>query len=133
MACRKRRRSWPVNSEAHRSPCSVIRSWCFASARVAIIVATYLAPNSYRGGASGDYDGDGRMDLLVLPVDGPSVLLANKSESAGKWIAFQLHGTRSNRDAIGTKLTIQSCGHTQTETVRNGGSYISHNDSRIHF
>src|SRR4051794_37698457 len=73
------------------------------------------------------------MDLLVLPVDGLPVLLANKSESAGKWIAFQLHGTRSNRDAIGTKLTIQSCGHTQTETVRNGGSYISHNDPRIHF
>lgn len=92
-----------------------------------------LTPNSYRGGSSGDFDNNGRMDLLVLPVEGPAVLLANRSEPIGGWIGFRLRGSRSNRDAIGAKLIMRACGSSQTETVRNGGSYLSHNDPRVHF
>jgi hypothetical protein len=39
----------------------------------------------------------------------------------------------SNRDGIGAMVTIESSGRRQVAEVRSGGSYISHNDMRVHF
>jgi len=89
--------------------------------------------NSYRGGCAGDFDNDGRMDVAVLPIDGQPLLLQNKTATSNAWVGVQLRGTRSNRDAIGARVQIGFCGNTQFETVRNGGSYLSHNDPRLHF
>lgn len=89
--------------------------------------------NSYRGGATADFDNDGKMDLIVLPISGTPVLLRNCAANQNSWIGLALRGTRSNRDAIGAKVTLEACGQRQFEEERNGGSYISHNDSRIHF
>ena len=88
---------------------------------------------SWRGGASGDFNNDGRVDLIVLPISGSPVLLENRSETRHSWIGFRLQGTHSNRDGIGAKIWVDSCGKTQFETMRNGGSYLSHNDPRLHF
>ncbi len=90
-------------------------------------------PNSYRGGCTGDFDNDGRMDLLVLPIAGQPVLLHNLNSGIASWIGLSLRGTRSNRDAIGASVKVESCGKTQFDTVRNGGSYLSRNDPRLHF
>jgi enediyne biosynthesis protein E4 len=89
--------------------------------------------NSYRGGAAGDFDNDGRMDVVVLPIAGQPLLLQNKSANSNSWIGLSLHGTRSNRDAIGSSVQIGFCGKRQFDTVRNGGSYLSRNDPRLHF
>jgi len=92
-----------------------------------------VSNNSYRGGCTGDFDNDGRMDVAVLPVDGQPLLLQNKTANSNSWVGVQLRGTRSNRDAIGARVQIAYCGITQFETVRNGGSYLSRNDPRLHF
>ena len=89
--------------------------------------------NSYRGGCAGDFDNDGRMDLVVLPIAGAPLLLANRTEGGNHWIGLQLRGTRSNRDGIGASVHVEACGKTQFETMRNGGSYLSHNDPRLDF
>jgi hypothetical protein len=89
--------------------------------------------HSYRGGAVADFDNDGRVDVVVLPVAGSPVLLHNTTAVSNSWTGLVLRGTRSNRDAIGAKVKIESCGKTQFDTVRNGGSYISRNDPRLHF
>jgi hypothetical protein len=89
--------------------------------------------NSYRGGCAGDFDNDGRIDVAVLPIAGQPVLLQNKTSNSNFWVGLLLLGTRSNRDAIGASVRIASCGKTQFDTVRNGGSYLSHNDPRLHF
>ncbi len=91
-----------------------------------------VQPNSYRGGAAGDFDNDGRVDLIVLPISGSPVLLRNQTRAAS-WIGFTLRGRRSNRDGIGAKVQIRACGITQMQTAKNGGSYISRDDGRIHF
>jgi hypothetical protein len=88
---------------------------------------------SWRGGCTGDFNNDGRMDLVVLPISGSPLLLENRSQTGHSWIGFRLQGTHSNRDAIGAKIWVDSCGKTQFETMRNGGSYLSHNDPRLHF
>jgi hypothetical protein len=101
----------------------------------AVLVYSYpeIPNNSYRGGCSGDFNNDGKMDLVVLPISGSPVLLRNDTADNNAWVGLKLRGTRSNRDAIGAEVTVESCGHTQTDSVRNGGSYLSRNDPRLHF
>jgi len=89
--------------------------------------------NSYRGGCSGDFDNDGRIDVAIIPIAGSPLLLHNESANSNSWVGLQLRGTKSNRDAIGASVEISACGSTQFDTVRNGGSYLSRNDPRLHF
>jgi len=89
--------------------------------------------NSYRGGCAGDFDNDGRIDVAVVPIAGQPLLFQNKTANGNAWVGFLLRGTRSNRDGIGARIEIAACGQTQFETVRNGGSYLSRNDPRVHF
>jgi hypothetical protein len=48
-------------------------------------------------------------------------------------VLFKLIGTKSNRAAIGARVTIQSGGVRQIAEVRGGASYLSQNDLRLHF
>jgi hypothetical protein len=48
-------------------------------------------------------------------------------------VLFHLVGTRSNRAAIGARVTIHAGATTQFDEVRSGGSYLSQNDLRLHF
>ncbi len=89
--------------------------------------------NSYRGGAVADFDNDGKLDLIVLPISGAPVLLKNETRDSGAWLGLTLRGTKSNRDAIGATVTVNACGREQTDSVRSGGSYLSRNDPRLHF
>ena len=64
--------------------------------------------------------------------DAPS-LLRNDLKSANHWIKIQLQGTKSNRSAIGATVTIETAKSRQIDVVLSQSSYISHNDSRLHF
>jgi hypothetical protein len=87
---------------------------------------------SSRGAAFGDYDNDGDIDILVVNIDDRPTLLRNDT-TGGHWLTLKLTGTKSNRDAIGALVTIEAGGARQVAEVRSGGSYISHNDMRVHF
>jgi len=63
--------------------------------------------------------------------DAPS-LLKNYGEH-GSWISLKLVGTKSNRDAIGARVTVSAAGHNQLQEVRSGGGYVSQSDFRLHF
>jgi hypothetical protein len=103
------------------------------SAFVPVFRYPSVADNSYRGSAAGDFDNDGKVDIVVLPIAGQPLLLQNQTTNSNSWVGLQLRGTRSNRDAIGASVSLESCGRQQFDTVRNGGSYISRNDPRLHF
>ena len=97
------------------------------------LLSTSIPTQSYRGGAWGDFNNDGRIDIVVLPVDGKPLLLENRSLTRHAWSGLRLRGGRSNRDALGARVEIDSCGKKQFGTMRNGDSYLSHNDPRVHF
>jgi enediyne biosynthesis protein E4 len=79
-----------------------------------------------RGLATGDFDRDGRVDLLITHTNAPAVVLANESRDEHNWLGLRLVGTLSNRDAIGASIHIESStGARQLEQVKGGGSYAS--------
>lgn len=90
-------------------------------------------PQPARGAAFGDYDNDGDIDVLVINVNSPPNLYRNDGGNRRSWIGFRLVGVSSNRDAIGARVEIEAGGRTQVGEVRSGGSYLSHNDMRVHF
>jgi enediyne biosynthesis protein E4 len=70
---------------------------------------------------------------VVLNVGEPPSLLINTNQSSNHRVMFHLIGTRSNKAAIGARVTIHAAGITQFDEVRGGGSYLSQNDLRLHF
>jgi hypothetical protein len=88
---------------------------------------------SRRGAAFGDIANNGNVDIVVLNVGEPPSLLLNTNKIANHRVLFRLQGTKSNRAAIGARVTIHAGGMTQFDEVRGGGSYLSQNDLRLHF
>ncbi len=88
---------------------------------------------SRRGVAFGDIWNDGAIDALILNVGEPPTLLRNHLTNGNHWVEFKLEGTKSNRAAIGARLTIRTGKLVQFNEVRGGGSYLSQNDFRLHF
>ena len=83
-----------------------------------------------RGMAIGDYDNDGRVDVLVGNNGGAPVLLHNNAGQGNHWLGVKLQGTNCNRDAVGARLTWSVGGVKHSRTKNGGGSYLSAHDPR---
>jgi enediyne biosynthesis protein E4 len=92
-----------------------------------------LPLHSRRGAAFGDVFNTGNIDVLLLNVGDPPSLLKNLNANGFHRVLFKLIGTKSNRAAIGARVTIRAAGVKQLSEVRGGGSYLSQNDLRLHF
>ncbi|MBI2150146.1 MAG: CRTAC1 family protein [Acidobacteria bacterium] len=97
------------------------------------VAGDLFTPRPARGAAFGDYDNDGDIDVLVVNSNSRPSLYQNDGGNRKAWIGFRLIGASSNRDAIGARVEIEAGGRTQIGEVRSGGSYLSHNDMRLHF
>jgi DNA-binding transcriptional regulator YhcF (GntR family) len=86
-----------------------------------------------RGLAVGDLFNDGNVDVVVGDLDGAPMILKNHGVPGRNWVSFDLAGTKSNRMAIGARVKVVAGGMTQTDEVHSGGSYLSQNDTRLHF
>ncbi|MEW6749603.1 MAG: CRTAC1 family protein [Candidatus Latescibacterota bacterium] len=86
-----------------------------------------------RGGAAGDYDNDGDLDLFVLNLDQPSMLLRNDGGNRRHWLQVALEGTRSNRDGIGARVRVRAGDLVHVEERLSACGYLSQNDPRLHF
>jgi hypothetical protein len=83
-----------------------------------------------RGLAVGDYNNDGRIDVLVGNNGQAPVLLKNNAGEGHHWVGVRLQGTGCNRDAVGAILSWSAGGTTRTRYKSNGGSYLSSHDMR---
>jgi enediyne biosynthesis protein E4 len=95
---------------------------------------------SGRGAAFGDLFNNGKIDVVISPIDGPPVLLKNVDPDQHHWVELKLigganpaNGKTSPRDAIGATIYLSANGTRQREDVMSGGSFISSNDQRPHF
>jgi enediyne biosynthesis protein E4 len=88
----------------------------------------------HRGVAFGDFDNDGRIDMVVSVLGGPVKLFHNISSQLNHWILLNLVGTRSNRMAIGAQVRVSTeDGNSQWNQVSTAVGYASSSDSRVHF
>jgi hypothetical protein len=92
-----------------------------------------LPPASRRGAAFGDLNNDGKIDILMLNVGQPPTLLLNRTQTSNHAVLFKLIGTKSNKAAIGARVSVTAGGVVQFTEVRSGTSYLSQNDLRLHF
>jgi hypothetical protein len=89
---------------------------------------------SGRGAAFGDLFNDGKIDVVINPVDGPPVLLRNVNPDHHRWVELKLvGGPRSPRDATCATVYLTANGMRQRRDVLSSESYISANDRRLHF
>jgi hypothetical protein len=98
-----------------------------ASAQAGTIFQT---PLSVRGLAVGDFDNDGRLDVLLGVNGGQPVLLKNVADPRNRWAGVRLVGERANRDGVGARITWSAGGVRRARLKTAGGSYLSSHDPR---
>lgn len=86
-----------------------------------------------RGCAFGDFDNDGDIDVLIMNLNEPPSLLRNDLKGDSHWIKVKLVGTKSNRSAIGARVTVRYGSKVQAQEVLSQASFYSVNDFRLHF
>jgi hypothetical protein len=87
---------------------------------------------SHRGLAVGDFDNDGRLDLLVTALDEPPELLHNEG-AAGSWLTVVCEVPGGAAIPVGTRVTVTAGGRKQVRQISAGESYLSSSDTRLHF
>lgn len=88
-----------------------------------------------RGMAQADFDGDGKIDVLVANLDSEPTLLRNVSENKNNWLAVKLVGDtakKTPKDAIGSCVFVTTGKLRQRFDLISGGSYASQNEQIIH-
>jgi hypothetical protein len=91
----------------------------------------FQEPHVGRGLAMADYDNDGRMDLAFSNNGERAVLLHNETATANHWVRLELQGTKSNRDAIGARVTVYAGAQRLVRHRKGGGSYLAAHDPRM--
>lgn len=87
---------------------------------------------SMRGLAVGDYDNDGKPDLLITAIDAAPLLLRNETKTPFHWATIRLlnrHGSPS----INARARITSGAATQVREVRSGSTYCSQSSFDLNF
>jgi enediyne biosynthesis protein E4 len=94
-------------------------------------------------GATDTYDGRsvvladlwnrGVLDVLIANQGGPLLIYKNTVDPENQWLEFALEGSKSNRSAIGARVTLYWNGRQQVQEVSGGSGFAAQNDRRLHF
>jgi len=74
-------------------------------------------PRRHRGSAVGDFNHDGKLDVVVTALGEPAEIWMNDSPGANHWLELKLKGTKCNRDAIGARIRLVAGGQMQSSYV----------------
>jgi hypothetical protein len=91
--------------------------------------AGFTESKAHRGAAFADFDGDGRIDIVVSSLGEPIELWHNVSVGPNHWIDLKLQGAKCNRNGIGAVIHIGSQWNEMTSAV----SYASSSLAPVHF
>lgn len=86
-----------------------------------------------RGLGLADFDNDGLLDLCQTNAAQPSLLYRGTTERPGNWVQLKLFGVKSNRDAVGARVTLKAGGLTLTREVNGGNGYSGQSTLLLHF
>jgi enediyne biosynthesis protein E4 len=92
-----------------------------------------LPPRRHRGAAVGDFNHDGKLDIVVTALSAPAEIWMNDSPNHSHWLELALRGTKSNRDGIGARIKIVAAGQTQYSYKSTASGYASSSAGPVHF
>jgi enediyne biosynthesis protein E4 len=92
----------------------------------------FADPSVGRSLVAGDIDNDGDVDLVITNNGGPVELLRNDTDRQRNSLIVRAVGVRSNRSAIGARVTVTAKGRAFVREVKSGSSYLGQNDLRAH-
>ena len=103
----------------------------------------------HRSAMFADYDNDGKIDMFVTvngqqiedgkgntifdQNQGKGILLNNRSKSNNNWITIRLEGDKSNRDGLGSVVTVQTNKIQQRQSLVSGQGYFSNHAKELYF
>ncbi len=93
----------------------------------------FTTPRVSRGAAFGDIDNDGDVDIVVSNLDDSPMVIRNDGGNRNNWVTIKAERPGPNRDAMGARVKVVAGDLVQWAEVRNGGSYLSASDIRLHF
>ncbi|MDH7504071.1 MAG: CRTAC1 family protein [Verrucomicrobiota bacterium] len=94
--------------------------------------AFFKTPINGRGNAVLDFDNNGKLDILITAISDRVFLLRNRSPATNHWLKFKLEGTRSNRNAYGTRIEIHAGGKTWRAEATCPSGFLMQSDPRVH-
>lgn len=83
---------------------------------------------AHRGAAFGDFDGDGRVDVVVTALGQAAELWQNITPAKANWLAVDLEGSKSSRDGIGAIVRAAS----STNVMTSAAGYASSSIGPVH-
>lgn len=94
---------------------------------------TSQPPRRHRGSAYGDFNHDGKLDVVVSAIGAPAEIWMNDSPGTNHWLELALRGTKSNRDGIGARIRLEAGGHSQFDHKSTASGYASSSAGPVHF
>lgn len=95
--------------------------------------ASFMAPKLHRGAAFGDFNNDGKIDIVVNTLNDKPQLFVNRTANGNHWLILKLVGTKDNRDGLGTKIKVTTTEGVQYNHATTAVGYSSSSDKRVHF
>ncbi len=87
-----------------------------------------------RAFALADIDHDGRLEVVLKNRNAPQLrILHNTMKDIGHSISFRLRGHKSNRDGIGTAITVEAGPLRQTKYLQAGSGFLSQHSKELFF
>jgi tetratricopeptide (TPR) repeat protein len=84
--------------------------------------------------ALGDFDRDGRLEVVLKNRNSPQLrFLKNVIPSLPASISFRLSGTKSSRDAVGAKITVETNAGRQTRSLQCGSGFLAQHAKEVFF
>ncbi len=105
----------------------------FEETTSAVLGPWFSSPCLGRSVARLDWNRDGREDFIVSSLDTAAALLSNQTPVVGHYLAIQVRGVRSDRDAIGTSIRLIADGVTQVRQLTAGDGYLASNQRQLIF